>query len=154
MDAVKVLENHFGSNFYRVRISGDFHHILNAMEEYANIKAREAAEKAWDQSDKTAYEKMAYPYVKRGEYGHTDKEEYLNQHYPLPQPPKKNIMKRNNGYYWVFYVNHWEISEWNGEYFYLPGDELGHEAEEFEKIYETPITRNEEYNNKNKYCNH
>lgn len=50
---------------------------------------REAAEKAWDQSDKTSYEKMAYHCGKNGKYEHPDKEEYLNQHYPLPQPPKQ-----------------------------------------------------------------
>lgn len=52
-------------------------------------------------------------------------------------------MERKEGYYWVFYINHWEIAEWNGIYFYLPGNELGHEAEEFQEIDPTPITRNE-----------
>lgn len=50
---------------------------------------REAAEKAWDQSDKTSYEKMAYHCGKNGKYEHPNKEEYLNKHYPLPKPPKQ-----------------------------------------------------------------
>lgn len=78
MDAVKVLENHFGSDFYKLKKSDDLQYILSAMEEYANLKAREAAERAYGEGwDKSLTCPIAWKSDRR--------KNYIDKNYPLPQ---------------------------------------------------------------------